>query len=103
MSKRGIRVKRVKARTTNNSGEKIKSEHVKIYKSKNGHAYAVRMAEQEEQKLEKKSKPSKSSGSKVLCHKDGTWVVKKVRPGGTSGGGGTNGRCPKENSENDYN
>lgn len=76
--------------------KKSKAEQVKVYKTSGRHAFAISMSEEERKRLEERTKILENKGSKIVCHKNGKWVVKNRRSGGTHGGGGTAGVKPDE-------
>lgn len=76
--------------------KKSKAEQLRVHKTSGGRAFAINMSEEERKKLEERKKILESKGYKVICHRNGKWVVKSKRPGGGHGGGGTEGVKPDE-------
>lgn len=99
MSNREIGIKRVKGRTINNSNKKTKLKSLKKCGTQNELLYVLGVKEHKDEKIER---CKKNNGSKIICHKNSKNVVKKLRPGGTTGGGGAVGKYPKKNSERQH-
>lgn len=93
--KSNIRVKKADG-TRCSLEKKDKEKHIRVQETRNGYAFAISMTEEERKQLEERKKILENKGSKIVCHKNGKWVVKKRRPGGAHGGGGTEGVKPDE-------
>lgn len=110
MSRRIMRVKKVKVENSVGSGARLKesyqikgkyiSGHVQLQNRKSGQYYVKRLSDEEREFLEKGIKVSRCKQHKIISHSaqgaslKGTAVVHTKRPGGSEGGGGTNGRKP---------